>query len=226
MTIKQKQWQLWYLGYYGGDIDGIWGEQSQTATERFQHENGLDDDGIFGELTEAKSIEIIKEIQSVIGVTVDGLAGEQTKQATMVYQKDNDLEVDGIAGPQTRAKIAEEETNWWESIEYFHRSEFKCKCGGRYCDGYPAEPRRALVQTADRMRKHFGAAALVSSGVRCSRHNADVGGVQNSRHLYGKAMDFCIVGRSAAEVLAYVQRQPEIRYAYAIDSNYVHMDIE
>jgi acyl dehydratase len=37
-------------------------------------------------------------------------------------------------------------------------------------------------------------------------------------------MDFRIEGKTSAQVLAYVQQQPEIRYAYAIDSQYVHMD--
>lgn len=225
MTINQKQWQLWYLGYYGGNIDGIWGNQSRAATEKFQRENGLDADCIFGVLTEAKTTEIIAGIQEALSVAVDGLAGENTKAATMKYQQANGLAPDGIAGPLTRAALAQED-NWWEYIEYFHRSEFKCQCGGKYCNGYPAEPKKALVQTADRVRKHFGAAALVSSGVRCSRHNADVGGVSNSRHLYGKAMDFCITGKTSQQVLGYVQSQPEIRYAYAIDGNYVHMDVE
>lgn len=225
MTIKQKQWQLWFLGYYGGNVDGIWGNQSISATRKFQSENGLDADGIFGELTEAKSIEIIKEIQTVLGVTVDGLAGEQTKQATMTYQKENGLVVDGIAGEQTRTAMAQD-GNWWDSIEYFHRTEFQCKCGGKYCNGFPAEPKKSLVQIADLVRKHFGSAALVSSGVRCATHNANVGGVSNSRHLYGKAMDFCITGKSAKEVLTFVQKQRGIHYAYAIDSNYVHMDVD
>jgi uncharacterized protein YcbK (DUF882 family) len=65
----------------------------------------------------------------------------------------------------------------------------------------------------------------VSSGVRDSRHNAAVGGVSNSRHLKGKAMDFDVEGKTSDQVLTYVQKQPEIRYAYAIDGDYVHMDI-
>lgn len=224
MTIKQKQWQLWYLGYYGGNIDGIWGDQSRAATEKFQRENGLDADCIFGVLTEAKTIEIIAGIQEALSVAVDGLAGENTKAATMKYQQANGLQVDGIAGKETRAAL-EQEGDWWDRIEYFHRSEFKCNCGGKYCNGYPVEMRRAVVQVADRVRKHFGAPAYVSSGIRCTQHNANVGGVSNSRHLYGRAMDFCISGKTAQQVLAYVQSQPEIRYAYAIDSNYVHMDV-
>jgi len=41
MTIKQKQWQLYYLGYYGGEIDGIWGAGSKAATVSFQKDNAM-----------------------------------------------------------------------------------------------------------------------------------------------------------------------------------------
>lgn len=117
-------------------------------------------------------------------------------------------------------------TNWWDNIKHFDRDEFECHCGGKYCNGYPAEPSQILVRVADRVREHFGAPAIVSSGVRCKTHNANVGGVANSKHLSGKAMDFCISGKTAEQVLAYVEKQPEINYAYAIDSEYVHMDVE
>lgn len=63
MTIKQKQWQLYYLGYYGGKIDGIWGPQSKAAAVRFQKDFDLNAGGVFGALTIAKSIEIINAIQ-------------------------------------------------------------------------------------------------------------------------------------------------------------------
>ena len=39
MTIRQKQWQLYYLGYYGGEIDGIWGSQSKAAAVHFQEDS-------------------------------------------------------------------------------------------------------------------------------------------------------------------------------------------
>ena len=57
-------------------------------------------------------------------------------------------------------------------------------------------------------------------------HNANVGGVPNSRHTMGKAMDFTVAGHTATEVLMYVKKQSELDYSYAIDSNYVHMDVE
>ena len=65
---------------------------------------------------------------------------------------------------------------------------------------------------------------LFPAVLRCTRHNANVGGVSNSRHLSGKAMDFCVSGVPAATVLSYVKQQKDIRYA--IDGSYVHMDIE
>lgn len=178
MTIQQKQCLLCYLGYYAGAIDGIWGGKSAAATAAFQRDHGLTADGVFGNDTREKILEV----------------------------------------------IAQEPEDWWEEIQYFTRAEFACKCGC-YCDGYPAEMNRTLVQTADRIRKAFGTSAIVSSGLRCQKHNANVGGVVNSRHLSGKAVDFCITGKTAREVLALVLQQPEIRYAYAIDGQFVHMDV-
>lgn len=230
MTIKQKQWQLYYLGYYGGQIDGIWGTKSKAATVRFQKDNGLDADGIFGPLTVAKSKEVITAIQKEITdgkLAIDGLAGRETKDATVQWQAAHDLNPDGIAGVKTRAKIQEvaDDVGWWADIRYFVPKEFACKCG-RYCDGYPAQMQRSVVELADRARTELKGVGFVSSGLRCPRHNADVGGVSNSRHLNGKAIDLRIEGKSAKQTLAWVQKQSEVRYAYAIDANYVHMDVE
>lgn len=172
---------------------------------------------------------------------IDGSWGTLSKTATKAFQEDVGLEADGICGTETEAALKQAVANgitkktetteattsgdFWDDIKYFSRKEFKCKCGNVYCNGYPAEPQEKLVRVADNVREHFGATATVSSGLRCKQHNANVGGVSNSRHLTGKAMDFCISGKTSAQVLAYVQKQSDIRYAYAIDSQFVHMDI-
>ena len=83
-----------------------------------------------------------------------------------------------------------------------------------------------VVALADRARAELKGAGFVSSGLRCSQHNANVGGVSDSRHLTGKAIDLRIEGKSARQTLAWAQKQPEVRYAYAIDASYVHIDIE
>jgi len=234
MTVRQKQWQLWLLGYYDGGIDGKWGPLSVEATKQLQQTYGLTVDGIFGRDTTALSMELITKLQKALtdgGLAIDGMAGMETSSAVAEWQKKHDREVTGRADQQTLQLILAVEADkyptnddWWDGVRYFARTEFRCKCG-RYCDGFPAEPARLLVEQAERVREHFGAPVHVSSGVRCSKHNANVGGVDGSRHKSGKAMDFRVEGQSAKTVLAFVKALPDIRYAYAIDGSYVHMDV-
>lgn len=173
---------------------------------------------------------------------VDGIWGDKSRQATVAFQTDYGQEPDGVFGDATLARIKEviatgeppsrqepAGEDWWQIIRYWTRAEFKCRCGEYhtpYCNGYPVEPDRKLVELADEVRAHFGRPGIRSSGIRCPWHNRDCGGVSNSRHISGKALDFRIAGKTSAEVLAYVQTLPQVRYAYAIDGDYIHMDVE
>ncbi len=198
MTIKQQQHLLAYLGYYVGNVDGIWGTLSKTACKAFQKDFFQMDskvDGICGAETE----------KAMTHAVAYGMPAKQVEVTTKEETAEADNS-DSIAG-----------------IKYFKRHEFACKCG-RYCNGYPTEMKKGVLAVLDRTREHFGSPATVSSGLRCKQHNTNVGGVANSRHLSGKAADFCVRGKTSAQVLAFVQNQPETRYAYAIDSSYVHVD--
>ena len=254
MTVKQKQWQLYYLGYYGesvADIDGLWGKNSIKATEAFQVDAGLYKDGIFGKKSINKSILVIQAIQKLLGgLLVDGLAGQMTITATRNYQTKNSLIVSGKADKDTRNKMSinmkkfgttinntttsttinttinttigtninvSSNTNttnkntgtWWDGIKYFTKDEFRCRCGGRYCNGFYAEPSQVLVKCADQVREYFNAPVNITSGLRCPTHNANEGGVSNSRHMYGKAMDFYVEGQTADQVLVFVNTLPK-----------------
>lgn len=192
----------------------------------------------------------IRQIQNLLDYLgyapgpIDGANGPNTRDAVKAFQRAEGLAVDGIAGANTQAKLLEavaagrvykpQETTskpprktgtFWDEIRYFTREEFRCQCGGKYCNGFPAEPQELLLRQADTLRKMVGPMRL-SSGLRCKTHNAEVGGVSNSRHLSGKAMDFCVTGKTSAQLLAEIKKLPKIRYAYAINANYVHMDIE
>ena len=160
---------------------------------------------------------------------IDGIWGELSRSAARKFQKEQELEESGVLDNDAEQRLLEAvcgsgQDNWWDDIRYFSRKEFACKCG-RWCDGYPTEMQRAVVETADRARAYFGAPAVIVSGLRCPQHNLNVGGVENSQHMYGEAVDFYVQGVSAEKLLEYVQAQPEIRYAYAISQTNVHMDI-
>ena len=167
---------------------------------------------------------------------IDGKLGNESKRSIKAFQKDYGLTSDGVVGEKTIKALKQaitygmptktDKKDWWDEIEYFKKSEFACKCGGKYCKGYPAEMNEKIVKMADKVRKHFGAAVTVSSGLRCAKHNTNIGGVINSRHKLGKAIDFCVEGKKSSEVLAYVKKQSDIRYTYAITDRFVHMDVE
>lgn len=157
---------------------------------------------------------------------IDGIWGEKSIQATAAFQKSAALEPDGVFGTKTEEAILKAITaDPWEGIRYFTPGEFACKCGA-YCGGFPAQMDTRVVKIADRARAHFGAPGEVVSGLRCEKHNRNVGGVANSRHLTGRAIDLRIRGVSAARLLDYLESEPEVRYAYAINDTNVHLDVD
>ena len=205
MTMKRLQMNLKFLGYYDGEIDGIKGEKTLRGIKQFQADNGLAVDGIAGQ----KTIDCIRAIivadQQKFGVTADGVAGEETTNARNNYNENTSV-------------------NSWDSIKHFKKSEFTCKCGCGLNN-----MNLAVVKIADKVREHFGSPAIVTSGSRCKQHNKEVGGVSNSRHLQGKAIDMYVKGISGKDLLAYLKtlvNKGELRYTYLITgSNACHFDI-
>lgn len=109
----------------------------------------------------------------------------------------------------------------------FKYSEFKCQCGGKYCNGYPVPFSYVLAANLQNVRDHFGKPLHITSPLRCVKHNADVGGVKNSKHTKGWACDFWISGVSYDELAAYVKTLPYFNYCYRVkkNQNVIHYDI-
>lgn len=205
MTMTRLQMNLKYLGYYDGEIDGIKGEKTLKGIKQFQADKGLTVDGIAGQ----KTIDCIRSIivadQQMFGVIVDGVAGEETTNARLNY-------CDNILSD-------------WDDIKHFKKSEFTCKCG---CGLNNIQ--LDAVKIADEVREHFGSPAIVTSGTRCEKHNKEVGGVSNSRHLQGKAIDMYLQNVNWYDLLEYLrelEQKGKIRYCYHIkNSDCCHFDIE
>ena len=146
---------------------------------------------------------------------IDGDWGELSRTATRCFQRDYGLSADGVFGAATQKKIlsvvasgeAPKKTapavtpKGWENIRYFIKTEFKCKCGGKPCNGYPAEIDLTMVGYADEIRHRLKKPLQVNSGLRCRQHNLACGSVSNSQHLYGTACDLvCPPGTTPAEM--------------------------
>ena len=159
MTVMQIQHLLAYLGYDPGDCDGVMGRNTQAAVRRFQADYGLTADGDPGAATQKMLI------GAVAGTAVNVEKPESSDE------------------PKTGT--------FWDDIQFFSRTEFRCPCGR--CGGFPVEPQESMARTVDEIRRRLGIPISVvdggGSGVRCAAHNAEVGGVSNSQHLFGLAAD-------------------------------------
>ena len=75
----------------------------------------------------------------------------------------------------------------WYKPRYFVIEEFVCKCG---CGLGKDDPLPAVIVIAlDMIRGGIKMPVMVNSGWRCPEHNAGVGGVKTSKHIYGHAAD-------------------------------------
>ena len=175
--------------------------------------------------------------------TVDGDWGIGSRAACTAFQKDfGGITVDGHGGRETDKALKHavaydmfkvdnvvEETltgSFWDEIEHFTRDEFRCKCGGKYCNGFPAEPKEAMVRIADQLRKNLGVPITVVSGLRCPTWNRLQGGVETSQHQYGEACDIYASGMSQLRVETELDNIGGVRYHYPITgSANVHFDI-
>lgn len=209
MTMTRLQMNLKFLGYYGGKIDGDKGPLTKTAIRNFKKEKGLAINDIADQTMIDCIRNIICDIQKRVGATVDGVAGNETIIKNELYNR-----------KQTEYS--------WNNVEHFKKSEFACKCGCGF-----DEVDLKLVRLLEDIREHFGGKPLyISSGCRCAKHNKEVGGVQGSRHVQGKASDIYIKGVSTNDLLNYCKQlvaEGKARYTYTNNTNMtgaVHIDIK
>lgn len=167
---------------------------------------------------------------------VDGIDGVKTKTAVLKLQQryfyhyvNGKNQWDGIYGKNT--DILLQSAYNCRDLKYFKLEEFRCKCGGKYCNGYPAVVSRTLAVKLDQtLRPKYGAMKIIS-GLRCSTWNAKQGGVSGSRHKLGKAVDFqCAQSKKGAsyrtQIIAFCKKH--FRYSYGNTSGMgasIHVDV-
>lgn len=117
---------------------------------------------------------------------------------------------------------------------FFNPSEFKCKCGGKYCTGYPAVVSVQLIKNLAFLRKDSGKPITIQSGLRCKTWNKmQSGSATQSRHISGLAVDIysSVLTNTKAQRTKLVKRWYSFKkahYAYSDTSNMgrsVHLDV-
>ena len=159
-------------------------------------------------LTKAKRISYLKDL----GYDYEngGVLAIQKK-----YFADPD-EWDNKWGKHTDA-LARHLHNVWKYTEDFKAEEFRCPCGN--CTGYPTWMKSNELKNVQSIRSHFGKPMHVTSALRCGSWNSRCGGVKDSRHLEGRAVDFYMAG--VTDTLArrktainWMRHLPKFHYAY------------
>ena len=107
--------------------------------------------------------------------------------------------------------------------EHFDASEFVCHCCGRGAE--KISPR--LIELLEKLRANIGGLPLhINSGYRCPKHNAEVGGVDNSQHVLGTAADVAVPSALNIEQFKwYIQQLPFDWAGVYRQDNFIHVDV-
>ena len=175
MTTKQRQNLLAYLGYYSGNIDGIYGQQTKAAVERFQEAfGGIVVDGLAGDETD-------KALRHAVAYGMPEAVADKMS-ATAYADAEQYLQPDGCYHIPRGVDVKLSKNLWAHEIH----------CQGTGCCKESIIS-KAMVEMFQLIRDDYGDSIEIAtaggSGYRCNTHNAEVGGAYASLHMTGNALD-------------------------------------
>jgi zinc D-Ala-D-Ala carboxypeptidase len=107
----------------------------------------------------------------------------------------------------------------WSQYPNFREAEFICPCCGE------AGIRAELLGPLQQARKAAGIPFRINSGYRCARHNQTVGGVADSAHTLGLAVD--IAATDSATIFRLVTALTGAGFRrIGIGQGFVHADVD
>ena len=107
-------------------------------------------------------------------------------------------------------------------LKYFNEDEFICTCG---CGCGKENMDNVLLGMLDRARDLAGVSFNITSGYRCEKHNKDIGGVKDSAHCTGKAVDIaCQSSRIRCKMLKALLTVGFTRIGIA--QKFIHVDVD
>jgi len=104
-------------------------------------------------------------------------------------------------------------------IRYFRAKEFVCK----HCKQVKIESR--LIETLENLRQYLKVPVVITSAYRCPKHNQEIGGVPNSAHTRGYAVDIRVLdSRTRFYVVRWLLDRGINRIG--IGRDFIHFDLD
>ena len=101
---------------------------------------------------------------------------------------------------------------WWEKSK---------KC---YFGSYRSDIKAELARKVQKVRDILGKSIRINSGIRCIRHNGNIGATETSSHVDGWAADLQTKGSAARyEMLKAVM---QVFDRVGIAKNFIHVDVD
>ena len=180
------------------------------------------------ELSETQIAEVASVLNAPVSVMADSCAGTTfDERLDGLYQKY------GLDMPDVPEDFSEKEIEKLRTLncdnrlsKNLTRNEIACKCGCGFDIVTPG-----LVDTFQAIRDYIDKAVHITSGARCPEHNAKVGGVPDSAHVTGEALDMQVHGLSARQfgeavkILHAEGKLPHLEYCYLM-RNAIHIGVD
>ena len=136
---------------------------------------------------------------------IDGIWGPKSQAAMESVRKkypgqdDTAALLEAVADWEPVIPETESTGTFWDEIEYFSREEFRCQCGGKYCNGFHVEPHETMVRLCNEIRRRASVPILIrdagGSGLRCPQWNATIPGAAQLYDIAEAVMAEMIPGR-------------------------------
>lgn len=167
--------------------------------------------------------------------TVDGVFGKNTGEAFARWKTDNFLNDTTLIGQTSWVELQKDA----EKINVINWSDFTCKVSKYFTvsEVTQKDSRRIpkdkniqnnilkIAKELDKIREEWGSPIGVTSWYRPPAINKSVGGVSNSQHLNGSAVDIYPIGGDIYKFQTWLDKRWTMALGYGAKKNFVHLDL-
>lgn len=193
--------------FYGGQTDGIWGERTQNAFANFKKMAYLEYPNSLGKSTATALLEL-------------------ADQATHQVPEDNWRNIQGSKKLKLPAGKTVAIGDLIPGSSYFCWGEATARGTRKPADSQVIREIIKLAQYLDRVRGLFNSKRIsINSWYRPVEVNRAVGGVSNSTHILGSAVDFTVEGIAPLEVYRLLNSWHGRIGGLGRSTNFTHLDL-